>query len=396
MRAIMKILYCHNYYRHRGGEDISFETDVEMLRDAGHEVITYTKNNSELSGNQLQIAARTIWNRQTGREVGKLIDETLPDVLHCNNLFPQISVSIYKAAKQRGVPIVQALRNYRAFCANSFLFRDGQVCRSCLKSTAAWHGIIHRCYRGSFAASTVVAGMQLTHRLLRIQHRYVSAFFTPTEFSRQIHIEGGFAPEKLFVRSNFLLPDLGLSTLPGQYALFVGRLSEEKGVDTVIRAWRDSKIDFPLKIVGDGPIETSLREMAAGIDTIEFLGSMKADKVQEQIASAKVLIMPSVWYETFGRTVAEAFSRGVPVIASRLGAMEELVRNGQNGFLFEAGNSGSLADATTKMLNLDHEIELQMRTAARAAFETRFNAKVSYQQLMKIYDRVVENGRHAK
>ena len=389
----MRILYCHNYYRHRGGEDISFETDVEMLRGAGHEVITYTKNNADLSGNQLQIAARTVWNRQAAREVGKLIDETLPDILHCNNLFPQISVSIYRAARKRGVPIVQALRNYRAFCANSFLFRDGQVCRSCLKSLAAWHGIVHRCYRGSLSASTVVAGMQLTHRLLRIQQRYVSAFFTPTEFSRQIHIEGGFSRETLFVRCNFLLPDLGRSTDFGQYALFVGRLSEEKGVDTVIRAWKESKIDFPLRIVGDGPLDSSLRKLAQGVDTIEFLGSMGTDKVQEQIARAKFLIMPSVWYETFGRTVAEAFSRGVPVVASRLGAMAELVQDGENGLLFDVGNSQSLAAATIRMLNLSQQSENQMRSAARTAFETRFNASVSYQQLMRIYEQAVENAR---
>jgi glycosyltransferase involved in cell wall biosynthesis len=387
----MRILYCHNYYRHRGGEDISFETDVEMLRDAGHEVIIYTKSNAELSGNQFQIAARTIWNRQTRREVSKLIDETSPDILHCNNLFPQISVSIYHAAKQRKVPIVQALRNYRAFCANSFLFRDGKVCRSCLKSMAAWHGILHRCYRGSIAASAVVAGMQFTHRLLRIQQRYVSAFFTPTEFSRQIHIEGGFESDKVFVRSNFLLPDLGISTQPSRYALFVGRLSGEKGVETAIRAWKERSIDFPLRIVGEGPEEASLRKLADGIGSIEFLGSLKIDKVQEQIAGAKLLIMPSLWYETFGRTVAEAFSRGVPVVASRLGAMEELVHNGENGFLFEVGNSDSLAEATMRILGLDLEAEKQMRNSARAAFEKRFNAKVSYQQLMNIYDRAIEN-----
>ncbi|MCE3015545.1 MAG: glycosyltransferase [Pirellula sp.] len=387
----MRILYCHNYYRHRGGEDISFETDVEMLRGAGHSVITYTKSNAELTGNQIQIAARTIWNRETGRDISKLIDEVSPDVLHCNNLFPQISVSIYKAAKQRGIPIVQALRNYRAFCANSFLFRDDKVCLSCLKSVAAWHGILHRCYRGSIAASAVVAGMQFTHRLLRIQKRYVDAYFTPTEFSRQIHIEGGFEPDKVFVRSNFLLPDLGLSTQPGRYALFVGRLSREKGVETVIRAWKERPIDLPLRIVGEGPEEESLRKLAEGIGPIEFLGSLSIDKVQEQIAGAKLLIMPSLWYETFGRTVAEAFSRGVPVVASRLGAMVELVHNGENGFLFETGNSDSLADATARVVGLDHVAETQMRNSARSAFEKRFNAKVSYQQLMAIYEHAIKN-----
>lgn len=381
----MKIVYCHNYYRHRGGEDISFEYDVEMLRSEGHTVIVFTRDNHQMDGGDLKLARETLWNRRARNEMKSLLARERPDILHCNNLFPQISVSVYSAAKQAGVPVVQALRNYRTFCANSLLYRNGTVCTKCLTSSASWHGLRHACYRESRTATSVIVAMQLFHRLMNMQKRAVDVFATPTQFARQVHIDGGFDPESVMVRSNFVIPDLGRSMEDQGYALFVGRLSDEKGVDTLLKAWSEYSLPIPLRIVGSGPDEPSLQKRVPAGSAVTFLGQLDQADVLEQIAKASFVVMPSRWYETFGRAIAEAFSRGKPVIASRLGAMAELVDDGINGFLFEPTDPASLAAAVMTFLHTSEKAKNRMRHAARAKYEKCFSAQASYQQLLKIY-----------
>lgn len=390
----MRIVYCHNYYRHRGGEDVSFESDVEMLRSEGHEVVVFTRDNADMeSGRPVTNAVKSLWNRETGAAMTKLLATVRPDVLHCNNLFPQISVSVYQAAKRLGIPVVQALRNYRSFCANSFLYRDGQICTQCLHSKAAWQGLRYRCYRNSLPATAAVVGMQFFHRLLRVQERYVDAFFTPTSFSRKVHIEGGYFPGSLFVRSNFMIPDLGMSAERREHALFVGRLSKEKGVETLIDAWQLAGFDLPLRILGSGPEEDSLRDKAQGNPAICFLGAQGTQQVLREIAGARCLLMPSRWFETFGRTIAEAFSRGTPVLASRLGAVAELVDDGVSGFGFEPGDAKSVVSAVQKFLNLSATEETAMQVAARERFDLRFSKYSSYVQLLQVYEFALRNSK---
>lgn len=382
----MKIVYCHNYYRQRGGEDVSFECDVEMLRDKGHTVVTFTRDNSDWNCSGLRMAQQTLWNRATRVELAKLLRHEQPDILHCNNLFPQISMSVYAAARRYGIPIVQALHNYRTFCANSLLYRERSVCTKCLKSSAAWHGLRYGCYRDSRAATSVVVTMQLLNRLLGIQKRSVDVFSTPSQFARQVHIDGGFTPESIMVRNNFILPDLGLSNEDHGYALFIGRLSGEKGVDTLLRAWTDNNFSMPLRIVGSGPDEVSLKTSVAGHANISFLGHLDKANVLQQLAQASFLVMPSRTYETFGRTIVEAYSRGKPVIAGRLGAMAELVQDGVTGFLFDPASPSDLAATAMKFIQLDETEKQHMRLASRAAYETKLSAEASYQRLLEIYD----------
>jgi glycosyltransferase involved in cell wall biosynthesis len=382
----LKILYCHNYYQHRGGEDVSFEHDVELLRNEGHDVVTFTRDNSQWDAGKLRMAGQTLWNRETGKQVAAIIRARRPDILHCNNLFPQISTSVYAAARRASVPVVQALRNYRHLCANSYFFRDGNVCTKCLNLNASWHGLRYGCYRDSRAATSVVVAMQYMNRTFNIMKRSVDAFFTPTEFARQVHIDGGFDPNKIMVRSNFLTPDLGISNDDQNYALFIGRLSDEKGVDTIIKAWIQNRITLQIRIVGTGPAETKLRAAAAGNPHISFKGQLSTEDVLKQLSQASFLLMPSLWYETFGRTIAEAFSRGKPVIASRLGAMQEIVDDGETGYLFEPGNATELAAAVSRFGQLSESEKVRMRHAARAVFEKRFCSAASYAELLKVYD----------
>lgn len=388
----MKIVYCHNYYRLRGGEDISFESDLQLLRERGHTVIPFIRENAHINDSKpLSMAANTVWNRSTHKEMLDLLRAESPDVLHCNNLFPQISVSVYSAARKLKVPVVQALRNYRSFCANSFFFRDGHICTSCLGSTASWQGIRYACYRDSRLATSVVVATQLFHRLVKVRTKLVDAFFTPTQFAREVHIRGGFPSESLFVRSNFVATDVGMNPQRGKNAVFIGRLSGEKGLATVLEAWQKNRIDIPLIIIGDGPDRAALEAKAAGNPKIVFTGQLSTPSVTQQLTNARVLIMPSIWYETFGRTMAEAFAQGIPVIASRLGTMIELVDNGRNGFLFEPGNANELADAMQSFLALDEQQSMQMRLEARETYCQRFSPEVSYQMLLKVYEYALRN-----
>nr|MCU0717466.1 glycosyltransferase family 4 protein [Pirellula sp.] len=157
---------------------------------------------------------------------------------------------------------------------------------------------------------------------------------------------GGFPSESLLVRSNFVATDVGMNSQPGENAVFIGRLSGEKGVSTVLEAWQKRRIDIPLIIIGDGPDRAALEAEAVGNPNIVFTGRLSTQNVTQHLVNARVLIMPSICFETFGRTMAEAFAQGIPVIASRLGTMIELVDNGRNGFLFEPGNANELAEAT--------------------------------------------------
>ena len=390
----MRILYCHNYYRHRGGEDVSFELDVQRLRSAGHDVEVFTRDNHELRGGPLGTAARSLFNRATAAAIRERLTEFRPDVLHCNNLFPQITPSVCSVAAKLGVPVVMALRNYRSFCANTFFFRDGKVCTKCLGLPAAVHGIRHRCYRDSVSASAVVAAIQTHRRVARVD-RWIDAYVTPSEFSRTLHVENGYPASKVFVRPNYIHPDLGAES-PQQAvrqnsgAVFVGRLSKEKGVDTLIDAWQRHELDISLTIIGGGPETDSVREAAASDPRITMTGSLPTNEVLAHLAAAECLIMPSRWFETFGRTIAEAFSRGTPAIVSDLGAMAELV-DPACGWKFPAGDAEALADRVHRLRGQSETERAAMRSAARARYESRFSWEQSYRRLLRCYRQVFEN-----
>jgi glycosyltransferase involved in cell wall biosynthesis len=387
----VKILLCHNYYRYRGGEDVSFEADIEMLRSFGHELELYTKHNDAINGHgRLALAKNTIWNSQSEREITEIIHRFRPDILHCNNIFPQISPSVYRAANQASLPVVQALRNYRLVCANGYLFRDGHICTDCVDRPSRYPALLHGCYRDSRLATAAVVSMQVVHGAIGTWKNRVDAYFTPSAFARELFIRNGINGNRIAVRTNFVHPDNGLSDGRGGYALFIGRISPEKGLRVLLQAWQTLHSELPLKIVGTGPDEEALRREFPNAPNVEWLGSHSSAEVLTLLADAKCLIMPSEWYETFGRTIAEALSRGTPVIASRLGAIAELVVDGETGFLFEPGNADALV-ATTKSLIANEDRYQEMRRAAYDSYKARFTREKSHEQLMAVYQTALDH-----
>jgi glycosyltransferase involved in cell wall biosynthesis len=387
----VKFLLCHNYYQQPGGEDQSFAAEARLLETNGHDVVRLTLHNDTIgSMGRLNVVRQTLWNSQVYTRVRQLIRQERPHLMHCTNTFPLLSPAVYYAARAEGVPVVQSLRNYRLLCPNALFLRDGQVCEDCLGKTVPWPGVMHGCYRGSRAASAVVATLTAGHRFLGTWTRAVDLYFTLTEFARRKFVEGGLDAERIAVKPNFIDPDPGSGSGRGGYAVFVGRLSPEKGIDTLLEAWTHISERINLKIVGDGPLAEQVQAANRLDPRIEWLGRRTPDEVLALIGEAACLVMPSIWYETFGRTIIEAFARGTPVVASRIGALAELVDEGRTGLLFRPGDAGDLASAVQR-LGADPERLAKMRAEARREYETKYTAEINYRLLLAIYQRAGAN-----
>ncbi|MEC4815280.1 MAG: glycosyltransferase family 4 protein [Scytonema sp. PMC 1069.18] len=381
----MRILSVHNRYQIRGGEDESRQAEENLLREMGHQVEVYEENNDRIATmKSLDLALRTVWSQESYQIIQQQLKQKVHDIVHVQNFFPLISPSVYYAAKAERVPVVQTLRNYRLLCPNALFFRDGHVCEDCLGKPVPLPGILHGCYRESRVASAAVASMIVVHRTLRTWVTMVDLYITLTEFARQKFIAGGLPADKIIVKPNFVHPDPKAGQGKGGYALYVGRLSVEKGLNTLLEAWKQLQVKLPLKIVGNGPLAEKVSEDVKDMPHIECLGRKPMSEVYELMGEARFLIFPSNWYETFGRVAVEAFAKGTPVIAADIGAIAELVDENRTGLKFLTGNPGDLAAKVESLLANPQQLS-QMRQEARYEYESKYTAKQNYQKLMEIY-----------
>lgn len=382
----MQILSAHNRYQVRGGEDECSDAEINLLRVKGNFVDVYEENNDRV--NQLgnfQTAIKTIWSQETYQKVKRQLEDKSYDAVHVQNFFPLISPAIYCASQESGVPVVQTLHNYRLLCPNGQFFRDDHPCEDCLGKLIPLPGIIHACYRESVVATSLVAAMLTVHRMKRTWTEMIDVYVALTEFAREKFIQGGLPAEKIVVKPNFVYPDPGFRPGKGKYAIFVGRLSSEKGIDLLLEAWKHLETKIPLKIVGDGPLALQVAEAAELLPEIEWLGRKPLEQVYELMGDAAFLVFPSVWYEGLPRTIVESFAVGTPVIAADLGAMSSLINPGQTGLHFRPGNlEDFMAQVEWSVTHL--EAIAQMRSEARAEFERQYTAEKNYEKLVEIYD----------
>ncbi|MGI0500031.1 glycosyltransferase [Limnospira platensis CENA597] len=385
----MRILSIHNNYQIRGGEDESAQAEANLLKENGNQVDIYQDSNDRVATlNQTNLALTTIWSTEAYQIVKEKLRTHPTDIVHVQNFFPLISPSVYYAAKSEGVPVVQTLRNYRLICPNGLFFRDDRICEDCLGKFVPYPGVIHACYRQNRAASGVTATMLTLHRMARTWVNQVDIFITLSQFARHKFIQAGWSEDQIIVKPNFVYPDPGVGNGEGGYALFVGRLSVEKGLDVLIDAWQNLRQPLPLKIVGDGPLVPRVQAAAEKLPHIQWLGRRPLPEVYKLMGEAMVLIFPSKWYETFGRVAVEAFAKGTPVIASNLGAIAELVEHGRTGLLFKPGDPISLTEQVDSLISHPKKLP-QMRREARAEFEAKYTAPQNYQQLKSIYQLVL-------
>jgi glycosyltransferase involved in cell wall biosynthesis len=395
----MKVLMVHNYYQSSSpsGEDGVFRNEVELLRKNRVDVVTYEKHNDEIKDygreGKFLLPFRNMWSRKTYGELKQLLKKEKPDIAHFHNIFYLISPSAYYACREAGVPVVQTLHNFRFFCINGLLLRDGKVCEECL-GKSPWKGVKYACYRDSQIYSFPIALADAIHRLFGTWGNKIDAFIALTEFGKKKFIECGLPEEKIFVKPNFL-PDPPLAKYSHKgYAVFVGRISIEKGINLLINAFNMLRLNsinqLSLKIIGDGPLKDNYEDIVqtGKINNIEFIGRKSFDETMELLRNAQFMVMPSIWYEGFPMVIREAYACGKPVIASRLGAMAELVEDGKTGLLFEPGNPVDLAEKIKWMI--EHETEcIEMGKNARKVFEEKYTAERNFQILMNIYKQVL-------
>lgn len=386
--SIRRVLVAHNRYRQSGGEDVVVAAEIRLLQQYGHEVSQYSLDNRDIGKtDQLATAAGTLWSRSSHRELTRILGQDRPTIAHFHNTFPLMSPAVYYAARKAGVVVVQTLHNYRLICPNALLFRDGHVCEDCVGRAIPWPGVVHACYRGSRPASATVAGMLALHRGVGTWRNTVDAYIAPTEFARRKLVEGGLPADRIAVKPPFLHDDPGPGDHGGGFALFVGRLSVEKGLATLLEAWTRLGDPLPLKILGTGPAGPPAMSPAG----VEWLGAQPRERVLALMRDAALLIFPSECYEAFPVVLVEAFATGLPVLASRLGAAAEVVIDGFSGRHFLPGDAADLASTVTWMLT-HREESLAMGRNGRSEFEARYTARANYALLREIYLTAVERG----
>jgi glycosyltransferase involved in cell wall biosynthesis len=383
----MKILVAHNYYKLRGGEDVVFESEVDLLLGGGHEVQTLKVFNDDVKSVGAKAAALlgTVRNNRGIETVLRAIEAFRPDVVHFHNIFPLLSPAVYSACRKAGVAVVQTLHNFRPICPGSLLLRDGQICQLCVNGSSV-PGILHRCYRNSFVSSAAAARMVSVHRQRGTWRSDVDRYIALTNFGRDKFVEAGFPAERIEVKPNFMAdPGAPPSDRERSGVLYVGRLSPEKGVSILLQACR--QLDCTLRIVGTGPDLPALKAQAG--DKVSFLGALDRTSVLAEMARARVVVAPSIWFEGFGIVVVEAFACGTPVIASRLGALAEIVEDGVTGALVPPNDPVQLSDQLAAFLS-NPGLTSRLGNAARRVFLERYTPAVSLKRLGDIYANAVE------
>jgi glycosyltransferase involved in cell wall biosynthesis len=387
----MKILLVHNKYQLPGGEDVVCARERDLLGAHGHTVEEYERHNSEIEQyswlQRLEMAGKVVWNGESRRDFAARLRQFQPDLVHVHNTFMVISPSIYGACRDLGIPVVQTLHNYRLLCPSAVFFRNGKPCHDCESNLG--HSVLHGCYRDSRTATASVALMLAWHRAAGTYHQLVDRYIALTQFSRSNFLRAGFPSERMMVKPNFVDPDPGERKTDGAYALYVGRISPEKGIPTLLEAWRRLPQAIPLKLAGTGPLVEEVRRKAAGIGShVEYLGQISGTQVLEEMKGARFLIFPSELYENFPLTLCEAFACGVPVVASKIGAMQEIVEHNRTGLHFEPGNPQALAENALYAWRRRDEMQ-RMGGQARAEFESKYTAELNYSRLMEIYASVL-------
>jgi glycosyltransferase involved in cell wall biosynthesis len=385
----MRVLIVHNRYQQRGGEDAVAHSERNLLQASGVEVELLEADNDAITGirGKLAASADVLYSKSGAARVSASIGRFRPDVVHVHNWFPSLSPAIFWACQRSRTPVVHTLHNYRLLCAGGALFRNGSVCEDCIGATLRTPGVRHGCYRGSRAGTAVATLGMVSHWKAGTWHKAVDRFIALSQFAKGKMVEGGLPEEKISVKPNALDRDPGLRAGGGGYFVFVGRLSPEKGITTLLDCWKQGG-DLPLlRIAGTGPLESEVRQAASATPNVEWLGAVDSDAALDVMGGAEAVICPSLWYEGMPRVVIEAMAVGTPIVASRLGTYIEMISEGQNGLLFRAGDPQDLREHLCRALRTQ-ELAL-MRQSARQEFMTRYAGPANVAMLEAIYRDVI-------
>jgi len=384
----MKILILHNSYQQRGGEDQVFELEIFLLREHGIEVAVYTISNHEIKGyySKLITALNLPYSFSWKKKIGKKIDSFKPDIVHVHNFFPILTPSVFYECKSRGVPVIHTLHNYRLICPTATLMYKGKVYEDSIHKSA-FTTVSKRVYQESWLGTFCIAVMIELHKKIGTWNNKVDGFVALTNFAKQKFISAGFPESKIYVKPNFVADPFANIPIPTErqgFGLFVGRLSEEKGIEVLIKACENIK--FPIKIVGDGPLRDKLVKQNK-YDFVSFLGNQSNSVVSALMTHANFLIMPSIWYEGFPMVLVEAMAHGLPVICSNLGAMQEIIQNEKTGLHFQSGDHEELAQEMNRLIE-DEDLSKKLGVNARLNYLSLYTPEKNFNILLDIYKKV--------
>jgi glycosyltransferase involved in cell wall biosynthesis len=389
----VKILYAFNYYQQHGGENQWYHSEPELFESRGHQVSIYSRDNKELEQfTLLQKAAlfwRTTWSQESYDAVREILRRDRPDVVHVYNTLVLISPSIFHACRDEAVPVVQTLYNYRPVCPAGTLLRDHHICEECIEHSL-WRNVLHACYRDSRLQSAALSLNLHRHRKMGTWRNCISAFIVPTPFMKAKLAEGGLPIEKIVVKPNWHSPDPGARTGAGENTiLYVGRLTQEKGISLLLQTWSRSPALPQLRIIGDGPMRGEIEAFVAAHPQsgVEYLGRRSHEQVIDEMKRAGALVIPSLWYEAFPHTILEASACGVPIIASQLGTLPDVIDDKITGLLFNPNDSADLATKIGSLFFSPEAEALRERLghAARKKFLHQYTADRAYGLLTQIY-----------
>lgn len=414
----MRIINAHNKHQGHGGSEVVFEFVTRLLRQHGHEVMEMSRDNAEIGGlgPKLKAAASMIWSRKSAADINHLIDEFKPDVVHFHNIYPQLSPSVIHACRKRGVPVVVHIHDYKFTCPTAQHLRNGQPCEKCLTGHAYW-AAVHNC-RGSHAMSIAYALRNISAAVLGTLDRDTTFFLPCSNFVGELLIRGGFDKNKIRVLHNCSeLLDHGVTGLrpviehgsetpaanetpatsetrstdsnsTDSYIAYVGRVSPEKGIDNLIEVARKVP-EVPIRIAGEIDKMPGLKERAP--TNVTFVGKLSRAEVAEFLNHARAVVVPSIWYEAFGLVAVEAMGRRLPVVASRMGGLQEIVDDGVNGYLIAPHDIDAWARALSGLWT-DPARARRMGEAGREKVLQKFSPGVYHQRLISIYEEAIHKG----
>lgn len=381
-----KVLIVHNYYQIPGGEDTVVENEKKLLEENGHEVVLYTRHNDEIKSrnifDKLMLPFETVFSFKTYKEIKKKIVKESIDIVHVHNTVPLISPSVYYAAKFCKVPVVQTIHNFRLLCPNGTFTRDNKICEDCIENGLKC-SIKNKCYRNSTVQSFLLASSLAIHRFIGT-YKKIDGYIALTEFNKN-KLKEIISEEKIYVKPNFIKRKEYKKNNKESYYLFLGRIDELKGINLLVQTWKEVD-NCKLFIAGKGPLEDKIEAdiNKNNIKNIDLLGFKNRNEVMELIMGAKALIVPSQWYEGFPMTIVEAFSVGVPVIASDIGNLSTIIKDRENGLLFKYNDEYSLKEKILE-LNTNKELLKKISDGAKDSFDKNYNENINYEILINIY-----------
>lgn len=382
----MRVLQVHCTYQYAGGEDSVVAAEKVLLEENG---VTVDDLNFSNVGGALKKVIQAPYNLQSFKIAKKKIEEFRPDIIHIHNLHFAASASVIFAIEKSGVPYVQTLHNYRLICPSAILFNDGKLFLDSIKQKFPWSAVKAGVYRNSKLLTAWVAFAIKMHQWLGTWKK-ASKYIVLTEHAKQIFLDAniGMTENQITVKPNFSTSKYQPSVIPSGDFLFMGRLSEEKGISVLLDAF--STLPYRVKIAGDGPLKQMVIDFCSRHENMEYVGSLNRDQVFPYLASGIALIFPSTWYEGMPMVLIEALASGLPVIASKIGAMKEMIIPGYNGIHFESGNAESLKRAVEEFMSTDEMKRKEYRTNAYNSYIDNYTPEKNAEHLLSIYRQVIE------